>query len=114
VRAIENADLVRRIADEGVVLEVCPVSNIELKVFGSFAEHPFPHLMAAGCKVTLNSDDPPYFWTSLRREYDVAAEHFGLPDEALTAVTRTAIEAAFVDERTRAQLLAKVETFSSA
>ena len=109
VRAIENPDLVRRIADEGVVLEVCPVSNIELKVFPSFAEHPFPKLLAAGCKVTLNSDDPPYFWTSLKREYDVAAEYFGMSEEALTAVTRTAIEAAFVDEKTRGALLKKVE-----
>jgi adenosine deaminase len=108
VRAIENPDLVRRIADEGVVLEVCPVSNIELKVFPSFSEHPFPRLMAAGCKVTLNSDDPPYFWTSLKREYDVAAEYFGMSEEALTAVTRTAIEAAFVDEATRAALLARI------
>ena len=109
VRAIEDADLVRRIADEGVVLEVCPVSNIELKVFGSFAEHPFPALRAAGCKVTLNSDDPPYFWTSLKREYDVAAEHFGMSDKDLAAVTRTAIEAAFVDRKTRAALLARLD-----
>ena len=76
MRAIENPDLVRRIADEGVVLECCPGSNIALKVFDSFADHPFPALQAAGCKVTLNSDDPPYFWTSLKREYDIAAEHF--------------------------------------
>lgn len=108
VRAIENPDLVKRIADEGVVLECCPGSNIALKVFGSFADHPFPHLKAAGCKVTLNSDDPPYFWTSLKREYDIAAEHFGMNDKALLGVTRTAIEAAFVDRKTKAQLLARL------
>jgi adenosine deaminase len=109
VRAIENPDLVRRIADEGVVLEVCPVSNIELKVFSSFAEHPFPKLMAAGCKVTLNSDDPPYFWTSLKREYEIATKDFGLDAKTLAAVTRTAIEAAFVDRKTKAALLARLE-----
>ena len=109
VRAIENPDLVRRIADEGVVLECCPVSNIELKVFDGFADHPFPRLRDAGCKVTLNSDDPPYFWTSLRKEYDVAAEHFGMDDKALAAVTRTALEAAFVDRRTKTALLAKLD-----
>ena len=108
VRAIENPDLVKRIADEGVVLECCPVSNIELKVFDGFANHPFPKLKAAGCKVTLNSDDPPYFWTTLKREYDVAAEHFGMDQKALAATTRTAIEAAFVDRKTKAALLAKV------
>src|SRR5206468_3660549 len=101
-------DLVRRIAAEGVVLECCPGSNIALKVFDSFAGHPFPALRAAGCKVTLNSDDPPYFWTSLKREYDIAAEHFAMDEKALTAVTRTAIEAAFVDKKTKAALLARL------
>ena len=108
VRAIENPDLVKRIADEGIVLEVCPVSNVELKVFDGYANHPFKALKAAGCKVTLNSDDPPYFWTSLKREYDVAGEHFGLDAKALSAVTRTAIEAAFVDRKTRIALLSRL------
>jgi adenosine deaminase len=109
VRAIENPDLVKRIADEGVVLEICPGSNIALKVFDSFADHPFPKLRDAGCKVTLNSDDPPYFWTTLKREYDIAAEHFGMDDKALQATTRTAIEAAFVDKKTKAALLARLD-----
>jgi adenosine deaminase len=108
VRAIENPDLVRRIADEGVVLECCPVSNIALNVFDSFQNHPFAKLREAGCKVTLNSDDPPYFRTTLKREYDVAREHFGLDDKALTDITRTAIEAAYVDRKTKAALLARL------
>lgn len=109
VRAIENADLVKRIADEGVVLECCPGSNIALKVFDGFDSHPFPKLRDAGCKVTLNSDDPPYFWTNLKREYDIAAEHFGMDDKALLATTRTAIEAAFVDKKTKSALLARLD-----
>jgi adenosine deaminase len=108
VRAIENPDLVRRIADAGIVLECCPVSNVELKVFDGFANHPFTRLRDAGCKVTLNSDDPPYFWTSLKREYDVAREHFGLDDRALAGITRTAIDAAFVDRKTKSALLARL------
>ena len=109
VRAIENPDLVKRIADEGVVLECCPGSNVALCVFPSFPEHPFPALKKAGCKVTLNSDDPPYFWTSLKREYDIASEHFGMGDKELLGVTRTAIEAAFVDRKTKTALLAKLK-----
>lgn len=109
VRAIEDPDLVQRIVDEGVVLEVCPASNIELKVYPSFAEHPFVKLRAAGCKVTLNSDDPPYFWTSLKREYEIGRDAFGLSDKDLTALTRTAIEAAFCDRKTKQALLAKVD-----
>lgn len=109
VRAIENPELVKRIADQGVVLECCPGSNVALGVFESFASHPLPRLLAAGCKVTLNSDDPPFFHTTLAREYQIAAEHFGLNDKALTALTRTAIEAAFVDRKTRAQLLGRLD-----
>jgi adenosine deaminase len=109
VRAIENADLVKRLAEEGIVLECCPGSNIALKVFDSFESHPFVKLRQAGCKVTLNSDDPPYFWTSLKREYDLAREHFGLDDAALTGVTRTAIESAYVDRKTRSALLARLD-----
>jgi adenosine deaminase len=108
VRAVENPDLVRRIADEGIVLECCPGSNIALSVFDGFENHPFPKLKDAGCKLTLNSDDPPYFWTSLKREYDIGREHFGMDDRALTAVTKTAVEAAFVDKKTKASLLARL------
>ena len=108
VRAIENPDLVRRIAAEGIVLECCPGSNVALKVFDGYGEHPFGKLRAAGCKVTLNSDDPPYFHTNIKAEYDNAARHFGMNDKALASITRTAIEAAFVDRKTRAALLARL------
>lgn len=108
VRAIENAELVRHIAEAGVVLECCPGSNVALGVFSGFETHPFPALAAAGCKVTLNSDDPPYFNTSLAREYEMAGRHFGLDATALAGVTRTAIEAAFCDRKTKAALLARL------
>lgn len=108
VRATERPDLVRRIAGEGVVLEVCPGSNIALKLYPGFSQHPFPRLKAAGCKVTLSSDDPPYFHSSLRREYEVAGEYWGMGEAELIELTRTAIEAAFVDEATRTELLARL------
>lgn len=109
VRAIENPDLVKRLADERIVLECCPGSNISLKVFPDFAAHSFMQLRAAGVPVTLSSDDPPYFATSLLREYtEIGSLHFGLSDAELSDITRVAIRAAFVDEDTRAQLLAKV------
>jgi adenosine deaminase len=108
VRAIEDADLVRRLADLGTVLEVCPGSNIALDVFPDFEIHPLRALQAAGVRVTLNSDDPPFFHTSLAREYAIASAIMGFADEELDAMTRTAIEAAFVDEPTRQTLLAQL------
>lgn len=110
VRSIENPDLVARIADEEIVLECCPGSNIELQVFPDFASHPVPALLQAGCKVTVSSDDPPYFHTSLEREYDIAARHFGMDDEALKELTQTSIEAAFVDDETRSTLLERLNS----
>ncbi len=68
VRAIEDMDLVRRIADLGIVLEVCPGSNIALKVFPDFESHPLKTFFEMGVKVTLNSDDPPFFQTSLAKD----------------------------------------------
>ena len=108
VRAIEDMDLVRRIADLGIVLEVCPGSNIALKVFPDFESHPLKTFFNMGVKVTLNSDDPPFFHTSLAREYEVAKSRMGFSDADLNTMTRTALEAAFVDEATRARLLAMI------
>lgn len=105
VRAIEDPSLVKRLADEGVVLEVCPGSNVALGVFADFQNHPLRALHEAGVRVTLNSDDPPFFHTSLAREYAVASTIMGFSDEDILGMTRTAVEAAFVDEPTRQRLL---------
>lgn len=104
VRAVEDPALVAELAERGTVLEVCPGSNVALGVYPSFAEHPLPALRAAGVRVTLNSDDPPYFATSIGHEYDLAAEHFGLGPSELAGLTSIALDAAFVDEPTRAAL----------
>lgn len=108
VRAIEDADLVKRLADLGTVLEVCPGSNIALKVFPDYASHPLRRFVEAGVRVTLNSDDPPFFHTSLAAEYATASKVMGFSDAEINAMTRTAIEAAFVDEPTRQALLARL------
>ncbi|MBP1871412.1 adenosine deaminase [Ensifer adhaerens] len=108
VRAIEDADLVKRIADERVVLEVCPGSNISLQVFPDFGSHPLRALHEAGVRVTLNSDDPPFFHTSLAQEYDIASSVMGFEDDDINGMTRTAIEAAFVDEATRQALISRL------
>jgi adenosine deaminase len=108
VRAIEDADLVRRLADERIVLEVCPGSNIALGLYDGIEAHPLKRLMEAGVRVTLNSDDPPFFRTSLANEYALCGRSLGLSDGDLTEIGRTAIGAAFVDEDTRTRLLHKL------
>lgn len=97
VRAIEDPALVRELAERDVVLEVCPTSNVVLGVFPDYGTHPLPQLREAGVRVTLGSDDPPYFGTTIGREYAVAAEHLGCGPADLAELTRTALDAAFAD-----------------
>lgn len=106
VRAVEDTNLLERLVEEGIVLEVCPSSNIALGVYPNIESHPFKKLEQVGCKVTLNSDDPPHFHTSLKREYEIAENSFGYDEKALLNFTKTAIEGAFVDEETKKNLLA--------
>ncbi len=108
VRAIEDPALVVELAERGVVLECCPTSNVVLGVFPSYEQHPLPSLRAAGVRVTLGSDDPPYFGASIGGEYAVCRERFGFDDADLLDLTRTAIDAAFCDEQLKASLMGGV------
>lgn len=108
VRAIENTALVERLVEEGITLEVCPGSNLALGLYDDPGHHPLAALMAAGCKITLGSDDPPFFGTSIGREYERAKKDFGLSDDDLQTFSRTAIDAAFVDDATKANLRARL------
>jgi adenosine deaminase len=108
VRAIEDPALVDELAARGVVLECCPTSNVVLELFASYEQHPLPRLREAGVRVTLGSDDPPYFETSIGGEYAVCAQRFGFGDAVLRDITRTAIEAAFCDENLKDRLMQSV------
>jgi len=108
VRAIEDPVLVREIATRGITLNVCPTSNVVLGVYPSYADHPLPRLRAAGARVTLGSDDPPYFGATLAGEYALCSEHFGWGEDELREVTATAIEAAFCDEPLKERLRARL------
>jgi adenosine deaminase len=98
VRSIEDPALVEELAELEIVLEVCPTSNVVLGVFPTYEEHPLPQLIEAGVRVTLGSDDPPYFGASIGGEYAIAGERMGLGDTLLREVTRTAVSAAFCEE----------------
>jgi adenosine deaminase len=105
VRAIEDAALVEQLAEREIVLECCPTSNVVLGAFPTYEVHPLPRLRAAGVKVTLGSDDPPYFGASIGGEYAVCSERWGYDDEQLRDITRTALEAAFCEETLKNRLI---------
>jgi adenosine deaminase len=106
VRAVEDPALVAEIAERGVVLEVCPTSNVATGVFATYEDHPFGALREAGVRVTLGSDDPPYFGCSIGSEYAVAHERLGVDEVELIEITRTAVEGAFAEDAVKRDLLA--------
>lgn len=105
VRAMEDPGLVKELLTINAVPEVCVSSNMVLKVFNTYAQHPLRRMFDAGLKVTLGSDDPTFFNTSIGREYEIAKEEFGFTDAELMRITRNAIEEAFIDEPARKKLL---------
>ncbi len=108
VRAWEDEALIKDLLKINAVPEICISSNMLMKVFNDVAEHPLRRMFDAGLKVTLGSDDPSFFNTSIGREYQIARECFGFSDKELLQISRNAVEEAFVDEKTRAILLKKL------
>lgn len=104
VQAIEDPALVEELAERGIVLEVCPVSNVNLGVFPSFAEHPIARLREAGVKVTVSTDDPPFFHSTMSREYEELNRAFGWDESDFLALNQTAADAAFCDADTKARI----------
>jgi adenosine deaminase len=105
VRAAEDPALVAELAERGIVLEACPTSNVATGVYTGYETHPLRALFEAGVKVTLGSDDPPYFGASIAGEYAVARERLGFEEGELRTITRTAIEASFADDAVKIALL---------
>jgi adenosine deaminase len=101
VRSSEDPKLLEELVRRGIALEVCPGSNLALGLYPNRAAHPLHRLIEADVRVTLSSDDPPFFHTTLGTEYDNA----GLDAAALRKITRTAIEVSFAEEMLKAKLL---------
>ena len=92
VRAVEDAALVDRLAAEGVCCDVCPTSNLTLGLYPSIESHAVGQLLAAGVPVTLNTDDPLMFGSTLVDEYALVRDGLGLSDADVAAIARTSVE----------------------
>jgi adenosine deaminase len=105
VRCEGDPELVRRLADQQVPLTVCPLSNVMLKVFPRLEEHNLRRLLHAGVRVTMNSDDPPYFGGYVNANYAAATAALGLTQDEQFAIARNGFLAAFVDDAQRSSYL---------
>ena len=100
IRAVESPALVAELAARGVVLDVCPTSNLCTGAVASLESHPLPVLIAAGVRCTVNTDDPAMFGTNLAREHELAMQ-LGANTATLYAA---GVEGALCDEPTRERL----------
>ncbi len=107
VRCLEDPALVEELRARQIPLEVCPTSNVCLGVVPSLPAHPLPRLLAAGLYVTLNSDDPPMFNTTLSGEYLAAASAFQLNVGDLERLALNAVRATLLPAADRAALEAE-------
>lgn len=103
VHAVDDPELVARLAEERIVLDVCPTSNVRLGISASLAQHPAPRLIAAGVPVTLNADDSLWFATSVVDQYQTARTVWGFDDAALADLARCGALIPGMSERTRSE-----------
>ncbi|GAA3616060.1 adenosine deaminase [Kineosporia mesophila] len=113
VRAAESPEVLGRVIDAGVALEVCPASNVALGVYPTLGEVPLQKLVDAGARVALGADDPLLFGPRLAAQYEAARDVHGLSDEGLRYLASSSIEASRAPDDVKKQLLAEVEAWGS-
>lgn len=109
VRSIEDKELVKRLSEEGIFLELCPTSNLNTNIFASLSDYPIPELLSSGVRITLNSDNMTVSGTDVREEYKKAAKAFGLTDKELKTLTLNSVSASFAGDSIKAYLLSRLE-----
>lgn len=104
VRCLEDPELVRHLARSGITLELCPTSNLNTAIFPDIQSYPLRQLMAAGVKVTVNTDNITVSGVTLRSELEQVTEVFSLTDAEVEALLRSAADACFAPAEVRAEL----------
>jgi aminodeoxyfutalosine deaminase len=104
--------LLEHLAAEEIVLEVCPTSNIATRAVATLDEHPLRAFVEAGVPVTINSDDPPMFGTTLNGEYAVAADLLDLDESGVADLARSAVRASFAPDDVRTRILGEIDAYA--
>ena len=109
--AAQDPELLAHLAEHRIPLEVCPSSNIATRAVATLEEHPIAAFRDAGVLITVNSDDPPMFGTTLNREYEIAADLLGLDEDGLRDLAKQAVRASFADETFQDGLCAEIDAY---
>ncbi len=104
--------LLAHLAAHRIPLEVCPSSNIATRAVATLAEHPIGTFVDAGVVVTVNSDDPPMFGTTLNREYEIAADLLSLDARGVADLACTAVEVSYAPDDIKARILGEIEDYA--
>jgi aminodeoxyfutalosine deaminase len=107
VHCIEDPGLVAELRKRQIPLEVCPTSNVRLKVFPDYPSHPLRRLWDAGLAITIGSDDPPMFNTDLNQEYEILVEYFHFTVEELERASLNGLNFSLLPEGEKARLEAE-------
>src|SRR4051812_19978412 len=107
--AAQDPALLAHLAEAAIPLEVCPSSNVATKAVAAIEEHPIRAFRDAGVPITVNSDDPPMFGTSLNQEYAVAADLLDLDEAGLRDLAAAAVHASFAPDDVRTRVLAEIQ-----
>ncbi|MBQ1047897.1 adenosine deaminase [Micromonospora sp. C51] len=111
ISAAQDPRLLAYLAEQQIALEVCPTSNVRTRAVADLDEHPLRRLVDAGVLVTINSDDPPMFGTTLDDEYAVAARLLDIGPDGVAALARSAVTASFLDGTGKQRILAEIDTY---
>lgn len=113
VAVADDPEVLTRVVADEVPLEVCPTSNVVLGAYPDHASHPFPLLWSAGANITVNSDDPPFFGTTLTEELRHAERLAGLERADLALLQRRAVAASFLPDAEAAAIRADVDAWAA-
>ncbi|MBE0440778.1 MULTISPECIES: adenosine deaminase [unclassified Psychrobacter] len=109
VQSIKSPELMQRLKDEQMPLTVCPNSNIELKVFGDYAEHNIKELLDYGLNISVNSDDPAYFKGYMNQNFINICENLPLTEDDIITLVKNSFRSSFIDDELKELYLAKVD-----
>jgi len=112
-RALEDADLVRRLADERMPLTVCPLSNLRLCGVDDLVRHPLKQMLDLGLMATVNSDDPAYFGGYVLENFLAVQAALGLTRDHLLRLARNSFEASFLDRADKDRRLAEIDAYAA-
>nr|WP_203293427.1 adenosine deaminase [Maricaulis parjimensis] len=108
-RSLEDAALTQRLADSGMTLTVCPLSNLRLCGVKRLEDHPLKRMLAAGLHATVNSDDPAYFGGYVNDNFIRTAEAIGLTADEIITLARNSFKGSFLSEADKAIRLAEID-----